>query len=126
MNQNLIRRLFPHASQSLISANPANESDVALEARILSTEPAQPTAPLASGSEGEAQGSSRPLVRFTLRRTKLLDVDAKYGVLKHLIDGIAYAGLIHGDREDQIRLEVCQEKVAHRKEQETIIEIEYP
>lgn len=79
---------------------------------------------LAKDGEGKASGARRPHVRFTLCRVKLLDVDAKYGSVKDLLDGLQYAGLIHGDREDQITLEVNQVKVAHYSEEKTMIEIE--
>lgn len=37
-----------------------------------------------------------------------------------------YAGLIPNDREEDIALEVEQEKVAHRADEETLITITYP
>ena len=81
--------------------------------------------PLAGDSSGKAQGAICPLVRFTLCRVRLLDVDAKYASVKDLLDGLAHAGLIHGDKEGQVRLEVEQEKVIHFEEERTIVKITY-
>jgi hypothetical protein len=87
--------------------------------------PRERPAPLASSCGGEAPSTICPIVRFTLRRVRLLDVDAKYASVKDLLDGLQYAGLIHGDKEGQVRLEVVQEKVRKFTEESTLIEIEY-
>jgi hypothetical protein len=73
----------------------------------------------------KAQGSKRPLVRFSLFRVRLLDVDAKYASTKDLLDGLAAAGLVDGDKEGQVRLEVEQVRVGSYKEEKTEIEIIY-
>lgn len=78
---------------------------------------------LESDSKGEAQSTRCPHVRFTLCRVKLLDVDAKYHSCKDLIDGLQHAGLISGDREGEITLEVNQVKVAHYEDEQTVVEI---
>ena len=78
---------------------------------------------LVRGGEGETQGAGRTALRFTLRRVRLLDPCAKYGSCKALIDGLRYAGIIYNDREEDITLEVVQEKIAHFKDEETLIEI---
>ncbi len=91
--------------------------------QVPATKPAKPAPPLARDREGKARGAGCPLVRFTLRGVRLFDVDAKYTAIKDLLDGLQYAGLIRGDKEGEITLEVRQEKVSHRCEQETIIEI---
>ena len=70
---------------------------------------------------GEAKSVGVPHVRFTLLRVRLLDVDAKYASVKDLLDGLAHAGLISGDKEGEITLEVVQEKVAHFAEEKTVI-----
>ncbi len=84
----------------------------------------QQARPLASHREGQTQSAGGPLVCFTLRRIRLLDIDSKYGSIADLLDGLQYAGLIHGDKEGQIRLEVRQEKVSTKKEEKTLISIE--
>lgn len=65
-------------------------------------------------------------MRFILCRVRLLDVDAKWGSVKDLLDGLCYAGLIPGDREGQITLEVRQQKVSSYTGEKTIIELELP
>jgi len=92
--------------------------------RLPDPEPAQLPATLVGDSEGEARGTRCPHVCFTLRRVRLLDIDAKYGSIKDLLDGLQYAGIIHQDREGEITLEVRQEKVAKFKDEETLITVE--
>lgn len=77
---------------------------------------------LATSGEGEAPRPGLRHCRFTLRRQKLLDVDAKYASVKDLLDCLAIAGIIRGDKEGEITLEVIQEKVKPLDEQ-TIIEV---
>jgi hypothetical protein len=86
--------------------------------------PERPQA-LAGSGEGEARGSGCPVVRFTLRRVQLLDVDAKYASVKDLLDGLRFSGLIRGDKEGEVDLQVHQEKVPHYAEESTTIEIDY-
>jgi hypothetical protein len=119
MDAETIKRWFPFASASCLEAN---KTDTPLP----NPKPSKQARALAGNDEGKTQGAGCPLVRFTLRRVRLLDVDAKYGSIKDLLDSCAYAGLIPGDQEGQINLEVRQEKVRHFKEEETEIVIEYP
>jgi hypothetical protein len=51
-------------------------------------------------------------------------VDAKYASIKDLLDGLQHAGILYGDKEGQVRLEVEQVKVKQYSEESTIIEIE--
>lgn len=114
-----LRRLNPHLW-------PAQSNDHPSPPQIPDAKPAQQARALEQDREGKAQSPGRPLVRFVLRRVRLLDTDAKWGSVKDLLDGVATAGLICGDREDQIYLEVTQEKVATFKEEETLIAITDP
>ena len=109
-------KLFPNASADLLSRNSPR-------AKISDSKPAKQARALDKNRQGKAQGTGCPLVRFTLRRHKLLDVDAKYGSIKDLLDGLQYASLIHGDREGEISLEVLQEKISSKEEEQSIIEI---
>ncbi len=83
----------------------------------------------ALGSEGEreASGARRPLIGFTLYRVKLLDWEAKYSSVKDLLDGCVAAGLLDGDREDQIdpKSFVIQKKVDHYAHECTVIELTF-
>jgi hypothetical protein len=72
----------------------------------------------------ETRSTECPVVRFTLRRVNLLDVDAKYGSVKDLLDGLRHAGLIRGDKEGEVDLKVSQEKVDSYALEETLIEVE--
>jgi hypothetical protein len=91
--------------------------------RLPNAEQCERSQALASDRERKAQSARLPVVRFTLRRKKLLDVDAKYASTKDLLDGLQYAGLIRGDKEGQIILEVHQEKVNPGEPEKTIIEV---
>ena len=104
----------------------ANVKCPPLSPEIPHAEQRQRTPRLVSCNEAKKGGASCPLVRFTLRRVKLLDVDAKYGSIKDLLDGLHHAGLVDGDKEGQVRLEVDQVKVAHYADETTEIEIVIP
>lgn len=72
---------------------------------------------------GEAQGSRRPTVCFTLCRVRLLDVDSKYSSVKDLLDSLVHAGFAKDDSEGSLTLIVNQKKVSHYKDEATIIEV---
>jgi hypothetical protein len=74
----------------------------------------------------ETSRLDKTVVRFVGRRTRLLDPDNFAGSVKDLLDGLQEAGLIHGDSLADITLITEQEKVAHVRDEETIIEITYP
>lgn len=93
--------------------------------RLPNPKPRQRPAPLEVHREEETRGTGCPIIRFTLCRIRLLDVDAKYASVKDLLDGCVYSGLLHGDKEGQVRLEVEQIKVATIANEKTLIEIEY-
>ncbi len=124
MNPDDIKRLFPNASASLIEANS--------RAEIPDTEQRERPKTLARRGGGKAPGASSisqsstrilPKILFILRRVRLLDCDAAYGSVKDVLDCCWRSGLVDGDRPDQISLEVRQEKVRHKKDEETLIEI---
>lgn len=89
-------------------------------------EPIQQAPALDSAHAGEAQVPGLPIVRITHRRVRLLDAESKYAACKDLIDGLRYAGLLSDDREEDITLEVTQERVKHFRDEETVVIIEYP
>ena len=96
--------------------------------RIFDPEPQQkPLGALAGCPGREAQSQARPIVRITRCSTHLLDRDNLWGSVKPLLDSLRDSGLIAGDDEASIQLEVCQEKVKHLAERGTIVEIDlYP
>lgn len=118
-----LKEMFPHAPESFLQRNC---DEVKTRPQVSHAEQCQRTQVVVSNSEGKTCGTTCAHVCFTLRRVHLLDVDAKFASVKDLLDGIANAGLIHGDKEGQITLEVKQEKVAHYEEETTIIEIDLP
>lgn len=91
---------------------------------IPDAKPCERSSPLEGNSKREARSAGCPLVRFTLCRVKLLDVDAKYASVKDLLDGLTIAGIIHGDKEGQVILQVEQTKVAHYEDERTEIDIQ--
>ena len=94
--------------------------------QIPHAEPQQRPEKLVCCGEGKAQSTKRIALVFTLRRVRLLDPCAKYGSCKALIDGLRYANILRDDREEDITLEVNQEKIAHFKDEETLIRITIP
>lgn len=82
-------------------------------------EPAVRHEPLAE-EERTPQGALRVVVRVKSFRARLLDPDNLCP--KSLIDGLRYAGLIPGDRAEDIEYSVCQEK-CRPEEERTEIEL---
>ena len=66
----------------------------------------------------------RARVRITRKSTGRLDRDNLWASVKSLLDGLQKAGLIVGDSEADIELEVSQERVQTRDAQGTEIVIE--
>src|ERR1700678_1246400 len=105
MTRDEILRRWPHASESTIKANLSPDRGVP------DTQQRQRPVALAADGQTEAHGTSCLLVRFKLCRVPPLDVDAKYASVKDLLDCLVNAGIVAGDKEGQITLEVHQEKV---------------
>jgi len=135
--------LFPNASQDCHAANPqlspatANktisraigggqeayyEVDHQCEIQCSKSKRDQ-TAALGGSVQGKEKGVQRVVVRFTGFRTRPLDPDNFSGGCKDLLDGLRHAGLISGDEPWRIDFQTAQEKVAHRYEERTVIEI---
>lgn len=128
MNRNEILRRWPNASEDLIRANLSKEpGDINKAGSALPySEPQPHKAPaLDSPIPREEKGIQSPRARisFTLFRVKLLDPDNASGSVKDLLDGLRHAGIIEGDEWYRIKLEVEQEKVAHYKDEKTVITI---
>ncbi|NBW23039.1 MAG: hypothetical protein EBR82_85355 [Caulobacteraceae bacterium] len=79
--------------------------------------------PVQHGAVGKAGGkkthTGRVLVRITIFRKRL--VDPCNAGQKYLVDCLRYVGLLVDDREQDIALEIRQEKT--REEEETLIEL---
>lgn len=97
--------------------NPETRSyDKAVAPRICPTEPKQDSvSALDKGAGNEVGMLARACVRITRKGVRLLDRDNLVGSVKSLLDGLVQAELIVGDREDQIQLEVFQEKVCGKE-----------
>lgn len=117
MSPNEIKRRYPNASQSFIRAN------LSPVAALPDAEQCQRPQTLARRDEGKTQGAGLLHCRFTLNRKSLLDVDAKYASVKDLLDCLVFSGIIPGDKEGQITLEVVQRKVGNAEGEVTKIEV---
>lgn len=83
-------------------------------------------AALGYANAGKVQSVQRVKVRIVGLRARPLDCDNYAGSTKDMLDGLRHAGLIPDDAPWAITLQTEQVKVAHRKDECTIIEIEYP
>ena len=117
MSPDEIRKYFPHASASVLRAN------LGTAAGLHPAEHSQPAVALAQGRQGKAPRRGCPVVRFEISRHRLLDVDAKYAAVKHLLDGIVATGIVAGDKEGQIELEVIQQKASKNEAETTVIKV---
>jgi len=70
-------------------------------------------------TEGEKANTGRILVRITIFRKRL--VDPCNAGQKYIVDCLRYSGILVDDREQDIALEIRQEKT--RGEEETLIEL---
>lgn len=98
-----------------------------LVAKIHSTraEP-KPIQALVESESTKIDGMAKPYVRITRFSTGRLDRDNLWASVKSLVDGLQQSGLIHGDSENEIDLQVAQEHVKTRAEQGTEIVITFP
>jgi hypothetical protein len=111
-----LHAIFPQASHSFIAAN----------AQLSRAEPeCDQTPTLGSAVQRETQSLPRVTVRFVGYRVRPLDPDNFAGGCKDLLDGLRHAHLIPGDEAWRLNFETRQEKVAHRSDEKTVIEIEY-
>ena len=120
MTREEIKSRWPHATESTIRRNLDRDPE------LRPPEPRQQAIPLAARGKGEAQGGGCPIVSFAMRRERLLDVDAKYAAVKHLLDGVVATGIVAGDKEGQISLEVTQTKCLKGETEITVVTITKP
>jgi hypothetical protein len=83
----------------------------------------KPKPPVLNGSVGEVGGEAphtgRILIRVKTRRSRAIDPDNN--CCKWIIDCLRYSGILQNDREQDVALEISQEKT--RGEEETLIEL---
>lgn len=114
-----LKTMFPRGSKDFYEANP--------DTQLQSPKPKRDKAPaLDTTNAGEKRSFPRITVRFTGYRVRPLDPDNFAGGCKDLLDSLRHASLIFGDEPWWIKFETTQEKVAHRTQEKTVIEIEYP
>ena len=119
-----LKRVFPNASESTLRRNFATT----FAAHVLvdgSRETAELESDISNGALGKVQvqkgTSGRFLVRVTSFRRRLLDEDNLCE--KYHCDLCRYSGIISGDSPATTQIEVCQQKVAKGKPEETKVEI---
>lgn len=122
--QDVLRKMFPNASRSVIARNPH------LTQAGLSHP--QPKPIIRHDSLGKAKGKEKShgsgpggthRVTITSHRARAVDPDNLAGGSKYLIDALRVCGLITDDSPEHIELVVRQEKVAHRSGEYTSVEI---
>ena len=125
MNPHTIRRLFPHASQSLIAANEQDYGKPYIESdgQIAKLERTACDEPLATG-KGKKEASGRVHFKFVSVRKRLIDPDNVS--VKWLLDCCRRIGLVAGDEHDKVTIETAQRKAEKSEEEHTIIEITKP
>ncbi len=113
MTTHELKRLFPNASTSTITANCGVVQDAERQ-RGAGDEPVGEDA-----SESGHQG--RCLVRVTSYRCRLCDQRNLFD--KHFVDALVEAGVLRGDSEADIDIEVVQQRVEHAWDERTEIDI---
>lgn len=105
--------LFPNASKAFLNAN----------SRASGSKPEQAFCDESvATNEGETKYPKRRLIRYTSYRCRLLDEDN--GCTKYFTDALRYCGIIADDAPDQLEIQVRQEKVRHKADEKTVIELQ--
>ena len=125
MNPHTIRRLFPHASQSLITANEQDYGKPYIESdgQIAKLERTACDESLAA-SKGKKEASGRVHFKFVSVRKRLIDPDNVS--VKWLLDCCRRIGLVAGDEHDKVTIETAQRKAEKGEAEHTLIEITRP
>lgn len=112
---------FP-LSKSTIARNSADDSAPRPEPeQVVCNEPVGE----AAGKAEDAKSVSRRTVRITSYRMRLLDPDNLAGGCKYFLDCCKYSQLISNDREQDIELQVRQQRVRCKNQERTEIHIIY-
>lgn len=114
MNPHAIKRLFPHASRSLLEVNAQDYGPDAPTESVIRPKP------LAESKAKEAN-PERFLVRLTSVRKRLADEDGLCG--KVHTDALRYAGIIPDDRPEICSIRTTQRKCDKGEEEHTLIEV---
>lgn len=117
MNENELQQMLAQSSATTRRLNQA------VVAGVSAAEPQPCAVPaLAHDKANEGRGTRRRHVCITARRVRLQDPDNQ--VVKFIVDGLRYDGVIADDTTDHISLEVRQEKVSSKEKQGTEIVIQ--
>jgi hypothetical protein len=108
-----LRERFPAASKDFLQVNCALSGPKCK--RSFRQEP------LAASKRKKEDPRCRVL-RITSYRTRLLDTDNLCP--KYFIDALRYAGVIDDDTPKHLHIQTHQEKVSHKSEEKTLIELE--
>lgn len=131
MNPHQLKRLFPHASKSVLAANsgdygagkpeaviPVKDSRKAAESeRAVKGEGQQ----LAGCIEAKKGSPGRLHLKFISVRKRACDPDNL--VPKWTIDCLRYCGIIKDDTSEHITLETTQQKCCKGEEEHTVLEV---
>lgn len=114
MEREKLKQIFPRASTSFLNANDQLSTTVIKR---------HPPSALGGSKKGKEEGLERAKIKFTFYRTRPLDPDNAQGSVKDLLDGLRHAHVIAGDEWWRIIVETSQEKVGHKWQEGTKIEI---
>jgi hypothetical protein len=110
-------KLFVHATRSFIDVNP----------HIFATKSEHPArTALVDPASGKKESCGRYVVRFRISRVRPLDQDNAFGGVKSCVDLLVGSGILPSDSPETLKIEVEQEKVAHRRDQRTEITVIWP
>jgi len=123
LNPQLRQRVLEQVRRDDAEAAARRRANIPVANRIPDSESRERSEALAADRGGETSGAGCVHCCFTLVRKKLLDVDAKYASTKDLLDCLATAGIIQGDKEGEITLEVIQRKTEKGEAEFTEIEV---
>ena len=106
--------------REFLQRSPARRPDHQAEVQAPKPQPIVRPEPLGEAPR-KSVGEARIRVSVTSRRCRLLDPDNVCP--KYVIDLLRYGGVLRDDSPDLIELEIRQEKVRTKEEEETVIHI---
>lgn len=119
--------LFPYAAPTADHAAPAGlpaSVTQSHQSQALDDHPPRESRSAASSPLRLGRPQARVLVRYTFRIAGTLrDWDNAYGSTKLTTDALVALGVLPNDSPDDMALEVVQERVAHRCDEGTLIEV---
>lgn len=119
MNEAELKRRYPNASRSFIKANLLDPENHSAAPSPNPQRAAQ--ADVARPAQREKENAGRYAVVITSFRVRLADDDALIG--KYFVDALRYSGLLASDEVGGLDYKVRQEKVAHKSDEKTVVEI---